>query len=216
MDLDTLHAHNINEATGELFLLEPQPTDDSAGEGITPITSAQFLRNFLYLDGLDSRSKIILHMNTPGGDWVHGMAIHDAIRNSNKHVVAINYGEARSMSSVIFLAADTRIMTPNSKFMLHAGAEAVAGTVKQVLTAAKQTKHNQTVMLEVYLSAMRHAPVFKGLSKSTRKKWLVGRMDAEEEVYFTAPEAVKYGFADHILGNNGWDWGRIFDEDIIW
>lgn len=215
MDLDTIHLHNINTDTGELFLFEPAPTDDLEG-GITAATAAQFMRNFLYLDGLDSRNKIILHINTPGGDWVHGMAMHDVIRTSSKHVVAINYGEARSMSSLIFLAADTRIMTPHSKFMLHAGSEAVAGTVKQVLTASKQTKYNQTVMLDVYLKAMRWAPVFKGLRKPFLKKWLVGRMDAEEEVYFNAEEAIKYGFADYILGANGCTWEGIFDEDTLW
>lgn len=209
MDLDTLHTHNINPDTGEMFLFETTSTEDLEG-GITPATSAQFLRNFLYLDGLTHLDRIILHLNTPGGDWVHGMAIHDAIRNSSTHVVAINYGEARSMSSIIFLAADTRIMTPNSKFMLHAGSEAVAGTVKQVLTAAKQTKYNLNVLINVYLDEMRRAKVFRGLRRSMLRKWLITRMDAEEEVYFNATGAVKYGFADHILGDTGWDWGRIF------
>lgn len=210
MDLDTIHLHNINTDTGELFLFEPASTDDMEG-GITAATAAQFMRNFLYLDRMDSPNQIILHINASGGDWVHGMAMYDVIRNSNKRVVAINYGEARSMSSLIFLAADARIMTPHSKFMLHAGSEAVAGTVKQVLTAAKQTRYNQKVMLEIYLTAMRGARVFKGLDKAALKKWLVGRMDAEEEVYFNAEEAVKYGFADQILGPTGWGWGRIFE-----
>lgn len=214
MDLDTLHVHNINTATGELFLFQPAPTDEFDG-GITAVTAAQFLRNFLYLDGLVGINKIILHINTPGGDWVHGMAMHDVIRASRNHVVAINYGEARSMSSLIFLAADTRIMTPHSKFMLHAGSEAIAGTVKQVLTAAKQSAYNQKVMLDVYLKAMRSARVFKGVGKPALKKWLVDRMDAEEEVYFNAAEAIKYGFADDILGENGCTWENIFDEDGI-
>lgn len=215
MDLDALHLHNINIETGELFLFEPAPTDDLEG-GITAVTAAQFIRNFLYLDGLGNRNKIILHINTPGGDWVHGMAIHDVIRTSRKHVIAINYGEARSMSSLIFLAADTRIMTPHSKFMLHAGSEAVAGTVKQVLTAAEQTKYNQKVMLEVYVKAMRHASGFSGWRTSALKKWLVDRMEREEEVYFNAEEAIKYGFANSILGAGGCTWGRIVSEDIVW
>lgn len=63
---------------------------------------------------------------------------------------------------------------------------------------------------------MRNARVFEGLVKPALKKWLFGCMDAEEEVYFNAAEAIKYGFTDHILGENGCTWEHIFDEDNLW
>ena len=36
-------------------------------------------------------------------------------------------------------------------------------------------------------------------------------MDKKEDVYLTAEEAVYYGFADEIFGEDGYDWGKLID-----
>jgi ATP-dependent protease ClpP protease subunit len=52
------------------------------------------------------------------------------------------------MSSLIFLAADKRVMMPHSTFMFHDGTMAQEGTVKQFYTEYEQTKIQEDQMLQ--------------------------------------------------------------------
>ena len=60
-------------------------------------------------------------MHSVGGEWSDGMAIYDAISMSRSYITIIAYGQAESMSSIIFQAADRRLITPNTYFMSHYG-----------------------------------------------------------------------------------------------
>lgn len=149
-------------------------------------------------------------MKTCGGDWKEGMAIYDAIKSCPNQVIILNYTHARSMSSLIFQAADKRVMMPHSTFMFHDGTMAINGTVKQFYTEYEQTKIQEDQMLNIYIDSMKKKGKMKNDKPEKIRKWLRDQMDKKEDVYLSAEQAVEYGFADEIFGANGiYDWNAL-------
>lgn len=62
---------------------------------------------------------VYLHLNTIGGNLATGVQIINAIRQSRAHIVAAVEGEAYSLATLIFLAADEWIVHDNCLFMFH-------------------------------------------------------------------------------------------------
>jgi ATP-dependent protease ClpP protease subunit len=82
---------------------------------------AEFFIKGMHVLENKNNNPITVIMNNPGGDFYHGMAIYDIIQNAKSHITVITNGHAMSMGSIILQAADTRIMMPNSRFMIHYG-----------------------------------------------------------------------------------------------
>jgi len=82
---------------------------------------------------------IIIHLNTQGGDLATGLQLINAIKSSNGHVICSLEGEAYSLGSLIFLAADEFLVHDNSLMMIHnfsGGASSGKGNEQhQALTA---------------------------------------------------------------------------------
>ena len=122
LNIDTIsdvHGYGLDVKNREIYLHGYiANTDEDPGVEYRMATS--FYKNIRMLDAL-SRDPIIIHMHSIGGNWSDGMAIYDAITLSRSYVTIVAYGQAESMSSIILQAADKRVMTPNSYFMLHYG-----------------------------------------------------------------------------------------------
>lgn len=63
--------------------------------------------------------EVKLHLNTPGGAVDSGIAIRNAIRESNAKVTAVLTGSVASAGTMIALACDEIEVTPNLSFMCH-------------------------------------------------------------------------------------------------
>lgn len=61
----------------------------------------------------------LIHLNTQGGDLSAGIQIINAMKTTAAHVVCSLEGEAYSLSSIIFLAADEFLIHENSLMMIH-------------------------------------------------------------------------------------------------
>lgn len=198
--------YDINVETNEIYLMGVDRGYEISSEGEEPgvewVMSKRFIKNMHSAIRNKPNTPIIIHMKTNGGDWQEGMAIYDTIRSCPWPVTILNYTHARSMSSIIFQAANKRIMMPHSYFMVHDGDYGIGGTMKQVRSAVDFDKHTDKVMMDIYVKSMKEAPYFKGKTDDQIAKWLRGLMDKKEDVYFTAEEAVLYGFADEIYDYN--------------
>ena len=120
-----------------------------------------------------------------------------------------------NMSSLIFQAADKRVMMPHSEFMFHHGSMWYGGTSKQFLTEAEQLKKSCKTMTDIYTERMKEKGCFSKRSREFINKWLEDGMKNKEEVYMDAKETVKHGFADEIFGEKGvYDWTSLltFEE----
>jgi ATP-dependent protease ClpP protease subunit len=157
-------------------------------------------------------------MKTCGGDWAEGMAIHNMIQACPNPVTILNYTHARSMSSIIFQAANKRVMMPDSIFMLHDGTYGIEGTVKTVKSAIEFDMKSEVRMLDIYVASMKNKGKFKNKSENWIRKFLRSEMDKREDVFLTAEEAVEWGLADEIFGKTiPYDWNKLIeytDEEL--
>jgi ATP-dependent protease ClpP protease subunit len=148
-----------------------------------------------------------------GGDWKEGMAIYDVIKSCPNRVTILNYTHARSMSSIIFQAGDKRVMMPHSTFMFHEGTMEMGGTAKQFRTEVEENQKDLETMLNIYINVMKDHGKMSKMSVSRIRTWLISQMDKREDVYLTAKEAVEYGFADEIFGQDGtYDWKKLIED----
>lgn len=93
---------------------------------------------------------IRLHIHSRGGSVSEGFAIHDYIKSLGKPVETIIEGLCASIATVIALAGDTRLMTPNSEFFIHnpwTGAEGDAAKFQEV---AEMLTENETKLADFY------------------------------------------------------------------
>lgn len=212
-----LHGYNIDIPSNHLYLFGEEvyaAVHEGDEPGVEYIMANTFIRNLNILMR-KSDKPILIHMKTCGGDWKEGMAIYDTIKSCPNPVVILNYTHARSMSSLIFQAADKRVMMPHSTFMFHDGTNAVDGTTKQFYTEYEQTKIAEDQMLAIYIESMREKGKFKDEKPEKIKKWLREQMDRKEDVYLSAQQSIDYGFADEIFGAGGvYDWDALVTEGL--
>jgi ATP-dependent protease ClpP protease subunit len=196
-----IHDYDIDVESFTIYLMgcEDHPQEDFVEPGVEYRMANRFIRNLNYLSTKNSNDPILVIMKTCGGEWQEGMAIYDAIIACPNHVTVVNFTHARSMSSLILQAADKRIMMPNSTFMFHAGTFGFEGTCKQLKTEFHENERDLETMLDIYIDAMQTHGIMSEKSRAQIKRWLVSQMDKKEEVYFTAEQAVEYGFADEIF-----------------
>jgi ATP-dependent protease ClpP protease subunit len=209
-------AHDIQEYGYDMdhFVIYLQGVEENPDEcniepGVEYRMANRFIRNLDTLTAIDSERPIIISMKTNGGDWNEGMAIYDAIIAAPNPVTIVNYTHARSMSSIIMCAANKRVMMPHSTFMIHMGTWGDEGTWKQCKSAWNFEQRTEHEMLDIYVERLKGTPGGKcnSWSKKRIREWLVQSMHETEEVYFTAEQAVKVGFADQIFT----DWETVTD-----
>ena len=187
-------------------------TGEEANEpGVEYMMANRFIKNLNICMRKNSEQPILIHMKTCGGLWEEGMAIYNAIKACPNPVTILNYTWARSMSSLIFQAANKRVMMPDSSYMFHEGTWGFSGTVKQARTEYEQLLKTGDRMLEIYIRAMKKNGIYKDKPEKWIKKYLESYMDKKEEVYLNDHATVEYGLADEVFGSgkNGYDWAKL-------
>ncbi len=205
----TLHEYGLDVNRNEIYLVgSPEYSmmqEEPDEPGVEHLMASKFIKNLhvAMTNAVGAKGKllpIIIHMKTCGGDWGEGMAIYDAIKACPHPITIINYTHARSMSSLIFQAAERRVMMPHSFFMMHEGDMLLAGTEKQVESAFKFfSKPVREQMLEVYFNRAKNAPYFKKWTKGKIIELFRKRMNDKEEWYLLPKDTIKYGLADEIF-----------------
>ena len=204
---DTLyefHNYGTSIKTREIFLHNYFGADNE-NPGVEYKMSNVFIKNLRALD-TDNNKGIVVHMHSVGGEWSDGMAIFDAISNSPSYISIIAYAQAESMSSIIFQAADARIITENSYFMPHYGSTDAHGDYLNVQNWVNYEKHICEVMFNIYANRCYKGKYFKekyGGGKESIpkvKSWLKRKLK-DGDWYINAEESVYYGFADGVLGD---------------
>jgi len=74
---------------------------------------------------------IHIHLNTPGGDLSTGVQIINAIKFSDALIICSLEGEAHSLGSLIFLAADQFVVHDNAFMLIHNYTGGVSGKGKE-------------------------------------------------------------------------------------
>lgn len=207
-ELDNIFNFGLDLRRNQLYLNGVDRGYEVESDGVEPgvdfVMATQFTKGLNLCQMVNTGTPILVHMSTCGGDWNFGMQIYDAIKASQSPVTIINYTHARSMSSLILQAADWRVMMPDSHFMFHDGSYYGGGTMKESRSDFDfYDKTAGAIMLDIYAEQMKRKGEFKGQDAETIRAWLRGKMDKHENVYLTAEDAIRFGFADEIF--QGWD-----------
>jgi ATP-dependent protease ClpP protease subunit len=217
----TMHEYGIDYENNEIFLFGNKNYMVGVGNdvdnepGVEYTMANQFITNMLSLMKKDSKTPILIHMKTCGGHWKEGMAIHNIIKNCPNPVTILNYTHARSMSSLVFLAANKCVMMTDSDFMFHDGTMFYGGTVKQFQNESKELTKTTDRMMNIYIDRLKRYGSMKRWSRKRIYEWIRSEIDKKEDVYFNAQESVKCGFAHEIFDGNWDNLTEYTDEQLL-
>ncbi len=109
------------------------------------------------LHALDSKSgEITIKLMSDGGSVSVARGIYDLIRGCKNVVRIICYGEVSSSATIILQAGDKRVMAPNSKVMVHVGAEYIPqSSPRNVERTAEQHRIDEKWMEDIYLQKIK-------------------------------------------------------------
>ena len=213
--ISQINDYCIDVANREIFLFPREEYLNGGGEeglqepGVEYGMANQFIRNLRILANI-SHDPILIHLKSCGGDWSEGLAMYQAIKASPCRIIMLNYASARSMSSIIFSAADHRVMMPFSTFMVHTGTNCIVGTGTQVMTEYEELLKVDKIMYDIYVDHLRGCDAMSDWTSKRVETWIRKKMKEKEEVYFDAEEAVEHNFADTIFGADGiYDWDAL-------
>jgi ATP-dependent protease ClpP protease subunit len=146
--------HNLDLDTRTIYMGSISKDWDDYETGVDNFMAEYFIKGMHLLETKNQGEEINIIMNNPGGDWYHGMAIFDAIKNSTCYCNIKVYGHAMSMGSIILQAADNRVMMPNSRFMIHYGYNGSSGHTKIFERWADEGKRLNYQMENIYLDSV--------------------------------------------------------------
>ena len=142
----------------------------------------------LLLAAEDPTKDINLYINSPGGSISAGMAIYDTMVLAPCDVATYAMGLAASMGEFL-LAAGTRgkrYALPHARIMMHQPSAGIGGSAADIAIQAEQFALTKKEMNRLNAE-------FTGQTLERVET------DADRDRWFTAPEALEYGFVDHII-----------------
>jgi ATP-dependent Clp protease protease subunit len=146
----------------------------------------------LLLSAENPEKDIYLYINSPGGSVTAGMAIYDTMQFIPNDVVTVATGLAASMGQFLLSSGTKgkRYATPNARILMHQPSGGIGGTASDIKIQAELILHMKKVMAEL-TAEQTGQTVETILRDNDRDKW------------FTAKDALDYGFFDKIAAHAG-------------
>lgn len=157
------------------------------GSEVRDENANEICAKILLLAAEDAERDIFLYINSPGGSITAGMAIYDTMQYVPNDIVTVGIGMAASMGQFLLSSGTKgkRYATPNTRVLLHQPHGGFGGTASDIQTQA-----------ELILSMKRQLAEIT--AKQTGKTVEQVMLDGDRDRWFTAKEALEYGFIDHI------------------
>jgi ATP-dependent Clp protease protease subunit len=146
------------------------------------VTAKQFRET---LDSITS-SKIILNINSPGGDVFDAVAIYNDLLAHKASVVVRVTGLAASAASLIAMAGDRVEIAENAFFMIHNAWSVAVGDARAMTKRAGLLSKIDVELADTYAART-------GGDVDDIKQQM------NDETWLNADEAVEQGFADEII-----------------
>ena len=161
-----------------IIWLGSEVRDDNANE---------IAAKLLLLAAEDAKRDIYLYINSPGGSITAGMAIYDTMQFVPNDIVTVGIGMAASMGQLLLTAGTKgkRYITPNARVLLHQPHGGFGGTASDIQTQAQLILDMKKRLAEI-------------TAAQTGKSVEQINADGDRDRWFTAQEALDYGFVDHI------------------
>jgi ATP-dependent Clp protease, protease subunit len=176
----TLNDSVYDRLLRERIIFLGQPVDD-------PIAN-QISAQLLLLAAEDPKRDIHLYINSPGGSVTAGMAIYDTMQLVEPDVATFALGLAASMGQFLLSAGTPgkRYALPHARILMHQPSAGVAGTASDIAIQAEQYKLTKREMAEL-------------IAEQTGQTVEQIERDSDRDRWFTAQQALEYGFVDQVL-----------------
>ena len=158
------------------------------GQQVDDAIANQICAQLLLLAAEDSSRDINLYINSPGGSVTAGMAIFDTMEFIECDVATYAMGLAASMGQFLLSAGarGKRFSLPHARILMHQGSAGIYGTASDIKIQAEQWNLTKQEMAEL-------------TAEHTGKSVPQIIADGDRDRWFTAKEALDYGFVDHIV-----------------
>ena len=134
----------------------------------------------------DKVDRIVVTINSGGGDVFAGYAIYNALLASQAPVTVIVMGLAASIASVIAMAGEEILMHEASNLMIHSPWSVVAGNADDMIATAQVLQKLETQIISIYA-----------------KKFNVDKIQIERlvkaETWFSSAEAIEIGAITQVI-----------------
>ncbi len=176
----TLNDSVYDRLLRERIIFLGQPVDDTIAN--------QICAQLLLLSAEDSSRDINLYINSPGGSVTAGMAIFDTMQFVDCDIATWSLGLAASMGQFLLSAGTKgkRYALPHARILMHQPSAGIGGTASDIQIQAEQFKLTKVEMAEL-------------IAEHTGQSIEQVRADSERDRWFTAKEALEYGFVDHVV-----------------
>lgn len=161
------------------------------GEQVDDEICNRLSSRLIMLEALDPLKPVWLYINSPGGSITAGMALYDTMQMVSMPVYTVGLGECASMGQFLLSsgAPGYRFIAPHTRVLMHQPSGGIGGSVTEVESNIKLINEMKQEMAEI-------------TAKQTGQTVETILRDNEYDHWFTAREAVEYGFADHIVDSN--------------
>lgn len=203
--INDVHNYGINPLSREIYLHSSYIGGDME-PGVEYRMATTFVKNFHLLE-LQNNNNILVHMHTVGGEWNDGTAIYHTIKMSKSPVTILAYAQASSMSGIIFQSAYKRILMPDCEFLIHLGSIALDNITQAFKSSVLNNDRITKRMMEIFAARAVNGEFFKSHNMTIIQvaKYIEKKIRKTIDWYMSAEEAVKFGFADGILGQKGFE-----------
>lgn len=157
------------------------------GSEVRDENANEICAKILLLAAEDSEKDIFLYINSPGGSITAGMAIYDTMQYVPNDIVTVGIGMCASMGQFLLSsgAKGKRYATPNTRVLLHQPHGGFGGTASDIQTQA-----------ELIMSMKRQLASITATQTGKTIEQIMA--DGDRDRWFTAAEALEYGFIDQI------------------
>ena len=162
------------------------------GQQVDDDIANRIAAQMLLLAAEDPAADIALYINSPGGSVTAGMAIFDTMEFIPCDVATYAMGLAASMGQFLLSAGarGKRYALPHCQILMHQPSAGVGGTESDISIQAELFRRHKQEMAEL-IASHTGQPVEKIIADFDRDRW------------FSAAEALEYGFVDHVISRAG-------------
>lgn len=158
------------------------------GSQVDDVIANQLAAQMLLLSAEDPKRDIHLYINSPGGSVTAGMAIYDTMQFIDCDVATYGMGLAASMGQFLLTAGTKgkRYALPHARIMMHQPSAGVGGTASDIAIQADLFRRTKKELNE--LQSLHTGQTVERIAE-----------DSDRDRWFTAAEALEYGFVDHVV-----------------
>lgn len=163
-----------------IFLVGP------INDNVASLVTAQLL----FLESEDTKKRINLYINSPGGLVTAGLGIYDTMQYIKPDVSTLCIGQAASMGSFLLAAGKKgkRFSLPNSRIMVHQPSAGFQGQATDIEIHANEVLALKKRLNEIY-------------SKHTGKSVDDVKKALERDNFMTPDTAKEFGLIDEVVEN---------------